>query len=103
VIFEQGTITITLDTINVITGYTITDYQPFYGYFGFSAATGFEYQEQRVDNIQVEAEYIVPSTLDGHVYDSDTMAPLEGVTVTGERLGGITWNDDTTQLAMARR
>jgi uncharacterized repeat protein (TIGR01451 family) len=53
--FRGGTITVTLDGSDVITGATLAGYEPFTGYFGFSGATGGATNEQRVDDIQVHA------------------------------------------------
>jgi PKD domain/Carboxypeptidase regulatory-like domain/Bacterial lectin len=95
VVLNQGTITVTLDNVDVIAGFPIPDYEPFTGYFGFSGATGALYNSQRVDDIQVEAEFLPPGYLDGHVYDADTLTPIEGATVTADRLGGGDWSSAT--------
>jgi len=53
VAFSQGTITVTLDGSNVITGFNLPGFNPFDGYFGFSAATGGLSNEHRLDEIEV--------------------------------------------------
>jgi hypothetical protein len=95
VVFNQGTITVTLDGSNVIAGFAIPDYEPFLGYFGFSAAAGLWHNEQLVDNIGIQAEYVATGFLDGHVYDADTLEPIADATVTGERQEGGSWSADT--------
>ena len=52
--FASGRITVTYDGEDVISRYTITGYEPFTGYFGFTAATGSGYQRHRVRNFRLE-------------------------------------------------
>ncbi len=76
---EAGVITVILDGATLINHYAIPNYTPFTGYFGFSAATGGEYNTQSVDTIQVTTG--ASGSLEGYVTDELTTLPIAGATV----------------------
>jgi hypothetical protein len=95
VLFQQPFITVTLDGSDIITGAELTGYIPFFGTFGFSAATGGASNEQRVDDIQVYALEVPTSVVDGYVTDAATGWPLYASVDTNSP-AGVVWTDPET-------
>jgi hypothetical protein len=93
VVFNRGTITVTLDANTIYAGEVLDEYTPFTGYFGFSAATGGSANLQMVDDIVIQVQFHNylptlykeycpgfqgPLELDAHPNNNDTPDEADG-------------------------
>jgi YVTN family beta-propeller protein len=93
---EQESITVILDGVPVIDQFSIPSYTPFLGYFGFSAATGAEMNDQRVDTVRV---YLTPGVYLSPNEQFGSTMPGNPITYTAS-LANSTGVTDTFSLAV---